>query len=288
MVSMTDSKIHQLLAKELFKSVVPRVCELPTPEKHDIAMSHVQVLTHLGFHSMANEWLNDGIFLSPHHIWHNEKPSLDEMKVLMAMRLFSSDPHVSGEIAMFNKHAHGVVMHFSESVSSLFELANKKDRDGLASRVKAAKEFLLDGSIHPILPKELQPSRSRQRPNSHLGLLAMADCWHQLGVRRTNSLVHATPPFLFMLGMVEHLLRDDELLNESLDVAVTSPWSLAKDASFKESVELLSNAIDAEDIEMHSSLFRRDKSLIDTDLLAVGLNRSEEMIETLAHSQPLR
>jgi len=51
------------------------------------------------------------------------------------------------------------------------------------------------------------------RPNSHLYLLAMVDCWAHLGI---NSYVHldlvATPTFRLFLGVVKHLFRSLTLL----------------------------------------------------------------------------
>ena len=61
----------------------------------------------------------------------------------------------------------------------------------------------------PVLPSSPGPvlsPPSRYRPNSHLSLLAMVDCWAHLRINPYHHLsVAATPIFRLFLGVAEHL-----------------------------------------------------------------------------------
>ncbi|KAF9474430.1 NAD(P)-binding protein [Pholiota conissans] len=80
------------------------------------------------------------------------------------------------------------------------------------------------GEIHPP-PK--------YRPNSHLSLLAMVDCWAHLYI---NPYIHlslaATPIFRLFLGVAEHLFLTPALLSASIHSALFDSWHRADDLEF--------------------------------------------------------
>ncbi|KAF8190796.1 prephenate dehydrogenase [Pholiota molesta] len=85
-------------------------------------------------------------------------------------------------------------------------------------------EGLGHGQIHPP-PK--------WRPNSHLSLLAMVDCWAHLNI---NPYIHlslaATPIFRLFLGVAEHLFLSPALLSASIHSALFDTWHRADDLEF--------------------------------------------------------
>ena len=45
--------------------------------------------------------------------------------------------------------------------------------------------------------------KADRTPNSHLSLLAIVDCWHQLKLNPYRHLICQTPPFRLWLGITE-------------------------------------------------------------------------------------
>ncbi|CRK39926.1 hypothetical protein BN1708_020662, partial [Verticillium longisporum] len=58
------------------------------------------------------------------------------------------------------------------------------------------------------------------RANNHLSLLAMVDCWAQLGIVPYNHMVCSTPLFRLWLGVTEHVFRSPGVLEDALRVAI--------------------------------------------------------------------
>jgi prephenate dehydrogenase (NADP+) len=82
-----------------------------------------------------------------------------------------------------------------------------------------------DGNTSPLLPSPGPVSPpSRYRPNSHLSLLAMVDCWAHLRINPYHHLsVAATPIFRLFLGVAEHLFLSPA--SPSLSPSSPSPSS---------------------------------------------------------------
>merc|ERR1711964_376661 len=57
-------------------------------------------------------------------------------------------------------------------------------------------------------------------PNNHLSLLAMVDCWSQMGIVPYDHMICSTPLFRLWLGVTEYLFRKPALLNDVIRVAI--------------------------------------------------------------------
>ena len=72
-----------------------------TWEEHDKVTADTQVVTHLGFLAMGTAWQQMGTYP-----WENSYVGgIENVKVLMALRIFSSKPHVYTGLAMLNPNA---------------------------------------------------------------------------------------------------------------------------------------------------------------------------------------
>lgn len=59
------------------------------------------------------------------------------------------------------------------------------------------------------------------KPNSHLALLAIVDCWHTLGINPYAHLdLAATPIFRLWIGVCEYLFRSPGRLSAAIDAAI--------------------------------------------------------------------
>ncbi|KAF8663979.1 hypothetical protein AX16_000831 [Volvariella volvacea WC 439] len=87
----------------------------------------------------------------------------------------------------------------------------------------------------PEYTKPSTPARAhaRYKPNSHLSLLAMVDCWAQLGINPYHNLLLAsTPLFRLFLGVAEHLFHHPPLLALALSSALEDTWHRRDDLEF--------------------------------------------------------
>jgi len=71
---------------------------------------------------------------------------------------------------------------------------------------------------------------SNYRPNSHLSLSAMVDCWAHLGINPDAHLdVAAAPIFRLFLGVAEDLFQSLTLLESALHLAIYDHWQRVDD-----------------------------------------------------------
>jgi prephenate dehydrogenase (NADP+) len=71
------------------------------------------------------------------------------------------------------------------------------------------------------------------KPNSHLSLLAMVDCWAHLSINPFDHLsLAATPLFRLFLGVAEHLFLSPSLLDSAIRSAIYDTWHRSDDLEF--------------------------------------------------------
>ena len=85
---------------------------------------------------------------------------------------------------------------------------------------------LLDQFALGAIPKE------QRKPNSHLSLLAIVDCWASLKICPYEHLICQTPPFRLLLGIAEYLFRNSEYLEEAINAALFAKEIRADDCEF--------------------------------------------------------
>lgn len=159
--------------------------------------------------SMGTAWMNQGVYP-----WKVDTyvGGIENAKVAMAFRIFQQKWHVYAglgnawsahtvlandqlraftEPAIMNPQAHVQVLQYARSTAELFQLVVTEQDEAFRKRVGDAAAFVFGkGTRKPALlsddwldefslssiPKQLR------KPNSHLSLLAIVDCWHCLGM----------------------------------------------------------------------------------------------------------
>lgn len=155
---------------------------------------------------------------------------IEIVKVNIALRIYSNKWHVYAGLAILNPAAKLQIRTYADSASSIFKLMIEEKKADLRERMYVAREgvfgwrredrlgqgeapadgsgssqrapILLSDSILDQFSLGQKPAPGEaQRPNSHLSLLAMVDCWHRLGIRPYEHLdVAGTPVFMLWIG----------------------------------------------------------------------------------------
>ena len=167
---------------------------------------------------MGTAWNN-----SSSYPWETTRyvSGIEVVKVNITLRIYAAKWHVYAGLAMLNPSAQVQIQQYARSTTELFKLMIENQSAELSSRVWKAREGVFgwskdeDGSHDgraPILLSEdvLDQFSLGQRKegeggggssNSHLSLLAMVDCWHELGIRPFEHLdVAGTPVFMIWIG----------------------------------------------------------------------------------------
>ncbi|CAJ0634200.1 9360_t:CDS:10 [Entrophospora sp. SA101] len=225
------------LTKRVLSCLGSKMVEL-TYEEHDKITADTQAVTHVAFLSMGTAWKTQRTFPweTPQHVG-----GIENVKVHMALRIYSNKWHVYAGIAIMNPSAKVQIEQYAQSVSDLFKLMIQEKEAEFTKRVKEAGKFIFGNSTSsPILLSDrvldkfslsIVPKEKR-KPNSHLSLLAMTDCWYQLGINPYEHMVCQTPLFRLWTGITEYLFRNDEMLNGAIHSALYSKEIRADDMEF--------------------------------------------------------
>ncbi|KAI8874058.1 hypothetical protein GQ42DRAFT_117054 [Ramicandelaber brevisporus] len=214
--------------------------------EHDRITADTQAVTHLAFLSMGSAWRAMGSYP-----WENTAyiAGIDNVKVNMSLRIYGSKWHVYAGLAIMNPSARAQVKQYAKSVSELFSLMIREDEAALRARIEAASKHVFGNYAseqhqqqHPQHPQEQNDflerfslssiPKSERKPNSHLSILAMVDCWYQMKLNPYDHMVCSTPPFRFWLGIAECLFANPVLLEESITTAVNCKDFRADDLAF--------------------------------------------------------
>ena len=89
-------------ALETLEKLGSRIIEIPTYREHDKVTADTQAVTHVGFESMGTAWRNTGIYP-----WENASyvGGIDNVKILMALRIYGGKAHVYSGLAILNPFA---------------------------------------------------------------------------------------------------------------------------------------------------------------------------------------
>ncbi len=274
-------------AMDLFGSVGANIIELESFQEHDRITADTQAATHVAFESMGTAWKSMGRFP-----WENPTyvGGIDNVKILMCLRVYAGKPHVYSGLATLNPFAQEQVAHYAKSESELFSLMIKED-DFLRERLLAAGNAIFNyncfGYGEPILLDDKAMGDFRlgyngeHTPNSHLSLLAMVDSWARHGINPYENMICQTPVFRLRLGIAEYLFRNTELLEESIDAALHDKSIRGDDLEFHTAVREWSTIIVHGDRQGYARHFEETKAFFG-DRLKEGMERSNELIRRLA------
>lgn len=286
-VRSTDSAYEN--ARTTLGGIGTRLIEIDSYSEHDKMMADTQATTQMAFLSMGRTWQNTGVFP-----WESQAMvgGIDNVKMLMMLRILNGQAHVYGGIAILNRHAREQVTQYASAVAELFEMMERGDERGFREKVLNSRDFVFgDSNTEPILSDKLMRGHSlnghvqgEATPNSHLSLLAMPIAWQSLGIKPQKNLICSTPPFLFRFGIVEHLLNNNALLDEAITTAFRNPEIVGHDRHFRDAVLELSGIIREGDLEAFKSIFDGMQTFFKKSL-DVGLRVSNSLIGAFGSEQ---
>src|SRR3989338_4117645 len=287
LVNHKSNKAAYQRARAAFERVGSKIIELPSYQEHDKITADTQAVTHVGFEAMGTAWKNMGSFP-----WESSTyvGGIDNVKVLMCLRIYGGKSHVYAGLAIHNPLAREQIRQYAKSESDLFGLMIQEDEQQFRERIQKAREGVFSGGKSNILLDDrvmgefslgIQPEQ--RTPNSHLSLLSMADAWHQAGVNPYGNLICQTPPFRLRLGIVEYLFRNPELLEESIKTALFDKKIRRDDLEFHTAVREWSTIIDNGGVSGYHRQFETTKAFF-ADRLPEGMKKSGELIKRLSET----
>ncbi|HUH32886.1 MAG TPA: prephenate dehydrogenase, partial [Daejeonella sp.] len=269
---------------DVLSSLGSLMVEIADYHEHDRIVADTQAVTHLGFESMGTAWKGAGFFP-----WENASyvGGIDNVKILTTLRIFSYKSHIYSGLAILNPYARQQVKRYSQSESDLFKMMIKEEEAAFRERVYKARDFVFHESRVPLMLDDrimkefsLSGQPGQAKPNSHLSLLSMVDAWYHLGVNPYDNLICQTPPFRLRLGIAEFLLKNEDLLEESIETALYDKSIRNDDLEFHSAVREWSSIIYYGDLDGYKQHFDQTKEFF-ADRLLQGRERSAELIEKL-------
>ncbi|CAB4396908.1 unnamed protein product [Rhizophagus irregularis] len=232
-------------------------------KEHDRITADTQAVTHLAFLSMGTAWKTQRQFPweTPQYVG-----GIENVKVHMALRIYSNKWHVYAGLAIMNPSAKLQIQQYAQSVSDLFKLMIQEKEIEFRTRVKKAGKFvfgkssesrepillsdtLLDKFSLSIVPKE------KRKPNSHLSLLAMTDCWYTLEINPYEHMVCQTPLFRLWTGITEYLFRNTDMLEAAIHSALYSKDIRADDMEFYSASKGWAECVDIGNMQTYQKRF---------------------------------
>ena len=243
---------------------------------------------------------------------------IETAKVNLTLRIYSNAWHVYAGLAILNPSARIQIDRYAASATELFKMmlegGNGGDDEKIAfkkriewaqdvvfGKEKQRRPILLSQDVldrftlgktpqsaqisYASLPSTDLSSASKYKPNSHLSLLAMVDCWAHLGI---NPYIHlslaATPIFRLFLGVAEHLFLSPSLLSASIHSALFDTWHRADDLEFVVAARGWSQCVSFGIFEVYKKRFEETKKFFEgrfEEAMIVG----SEMIKTIMESE---
>ncbi len=256
---------------------------LESAEVHDKMMADIQVVTHIGFESIGTSFMHREVFPweSPLHT-----SGLDNIKLLMTLRIFSYKYHVYSGLALENPFAKNDVRAYAQAENELFGLMISEEEEAFRSIISGAKnrvfadfsgklmlndDVMKEYSLHPMAD-DLQ--------NSHLSLLAMVVTWDRLGTKPYRNLLCQTPPFKLRVGMAEYLFMNEDILEDSIRAALYSKEIRKDDLAFHTAVQEWAHIVETGDLKGYETHFEKTRSFL-KGRLEEGRKLSTMLIERL-------
>lgn len=277
-----DAAYQRML--DLFTAIGSDIVELADYHEHDQIVADTQAVTHVGFESMGTAWAAAGFFP-----WENASylGGIDNVKILITLRIFSYKAHVYAGLAILNPYARQQVKRYAQSESELFKLMIKEEERAFRERLYKARDFVFHESRKPIMLNDavmeefaFHGNAAERRPNSHLSILSMVDAWYHLGVNPYDNLIAQTPPFRLRLGIAEYLFKNEDLLEESIQTALYDKSIRGDDLEFHSAVREWSSIINYGDMEGYKKHFNQVQAFF-SDRLTEGQKQSADMIRRL-------
>ncbi|TRM69097.1 Prephenate dehydrogenase [Schizophyllum amplum] len=283
-------------------------------EEHDSVTANTQAVTHAAFLSMGTAWASSQSYPWEQGLYVG---GIETAKVNIALRIYSNLWHVYAGLAILNPAARAQIEQYARSASDLFKLmvsggAPGADSEPFRARVRWGQQVVFGERLHgadkqqPILlsqelldkfslrpPPPADPSagqsntstkESRYKPNSHLALLAMVDCWAHCGIQPfTHLALAATPIFRLFLGVAEHLFLNGELLEQAIHSALYDTWHRPDDIEFIIAARGWSQCVSFGSFEIYRRRFEETRAFFEgrfEEANALGSQMIKAIMET--------
>ncbi|KAI5815583.1 hypothetical protein BZA77DRAFT_369982 [Pyronema omphalodes] len=236
-----------------------------TAAEHDRITADTQAVTHAAFLSMGTAWTANHQFP-----WESKRWSggIENVKINVTLRIYSNKWHVYAGLAILNPAAQKQIRQYADSVTELFKLILVKDREEFTRRIREAGEFVFGGREEGLLLRDdildqfslSGVPKAQRKPNSHLSLLAMVDCWHKCGIVPYDHMICSTPLFRLWLGATEYLFRQPELLDDCIRFALDDESFRSDDLEFTFAARGWSDAVSNGDFNAYRLRFEKPQS----------------------------
>jgi len=230
-------------------------------QEHDRITADTQAVTHAAFLSMGSAWTANSQFPWEETRWSG---GIENIKINVTLRIYSNKWHVYAGLAILNPAAQTQIRQYANSVTELFKLILANKNEEFSARIKAAGEFVFGSQReHELLLRDEildhfslgGVPRAKRKPNSHLSLLAMVDCWHRCGIVPYDHMICSTPLFRLWLGATEYLFRQPELLDDSIRFAFEDDTFRSDDLEFALAARGWSDAVSFGDFNNYRMRF---------------------------------
>ncbi len=271
------------LVSDLYKLTGSKIEILEDYTAHDKMMADIQVVTHVGFESIGTAFMHRRVFP-----WEDTSRinGLDNIKMLLTLRIYSYKSHVYSGLAFNNPFAKNDVRKFANIENELFGMMICEKREKFISKILRSRDKVFkDHSNKLMLNDELMSEYSLNpqfihKPNSHLSLLSMVCTWAELNTNPYNNLVCQTPPFKLRVGLAEYLFLNQDLLNETIETALRDKSILKDDLAFHTAVHEWTNILELGDKKAYEKHFDATKRFL-SERLEEGKLKSNELIAKL-------
>jgi prephenate dehydrogenase (NADP+) len=274
------------VARRVLNCLQSTIVSLSAAE-HDRITADTQAVTHLAFLSMGSAWKSQQMFP-----WQDSTyiGGIENIKVMTALRIYASKWHVYAGLAIMNPSARRQIQQYAQSVSELFKLMITEASEEFTRRIRAAAQFVFgDNQQQPILLSDSWLDQyslssvppSARKPNSHLSLLAIVDCWHRLGINPYAHMICQTPPFRMWLGITEYLFRSSDMLESAIQAALFDKSIRADDLEFVNATQAWSQTILLGSMDGYRQRFEETAAFFD-DRLRDARQLSNAIIERLS------
>ena len=228
---------------------------------HDRITADTQAVTHVAFLSMGSAWRANNQFP-----WEIPRyfGGIENVKINIMLRIYANKWHVYAGLAIMNPSAKQQIRQYAISVTELFKLILGGHRAELERRLKVAgqavfgdpakrQELLLRDDVLDRFSLS-QPPKER-RPNNHLSLLAIVDCWWKLGIIPYDHMICSTPLFRIWLGVTEYLFCTEDVLNDAIQTAFTDTSHVSDDLEFTFGARAWSDCVSFGDFDSYRDRF---------------------------------
>jgi prephenate dehydrogenase (NADP+) len=269
--------------QKLYTDLGSKIETLDNHEQHDKLMADVQVVTHIGFESLGTAFMHRKSFP-----WESNSKiaGIDNIKILLTLRIYSYKSHVYAGLAFQNPFAAKDVRTFAATQNDLFTLMIGENKQKFELKVKKARDKIFMQNQDQVLLNDklleeftLNPGENHIA-NSHLSLLSMLCTWDKLEANPYKNMMCQTPPFRLRVGLVEYLCRNEDLFNETIETAIFDKSIRKDDLAYHTAVHEWANILQLGDEQAYSKHFNETKQFL-APRLQEGLELSNRLINKL-------